>query len=57
MGVGRDGRPGVKFAQDGYAARGFIFVQDAQFDARVGAGLPVFVLGERGVRKHNGASG
>jgi hypothetical protein len=40
MGVGRDGDAGFEFAEHDYAAGGFVFVEDHQLDAGVGAGLP-----------------
>ena len=52
VGMGGDGDAGFEFAEDNHAAGGFVFVEDHQLDAGVGAGLPGFIFCERNVRKH-----
>ena len=52
MNVRGDGHAGVKFAEDGYAAGFVILVEEHQFDAGIGAGLPGFVFRGGDVWEH-----
>ncbi len=42
MDVRRNGDAGVKFSQDGDTLSFLVLVEDQEFDARIGAGLPFF---------------